>query len=149
MNRKLFAYILIIILLLSFVGCSSPKKEIDKTPDESNLIISSKLVSVKDNIVEVEYKNNTKTEFMYGHAYSLFKWDGEKWEEIEMNIAFDEIGFILEALGNTNDDTVNLGYTQIKLDKGEYKLRKSFIEDNTNSPSSPKMEVFVDTYFSL
>ena len=131
MKRIIAIVIALICVAVLFAACSNESSDqVDKgskfLPTEIENV-SIRISDVSESGATVTIKDTNKEPFLYGEWYSVEKYDGGQWTEIEPiieNYAFTMIGYIPDE----NDEVkfeINWEWFYGKLPAGSYRLIKS------------------------
>lgn len=118
-------------LLILFVACSpnpTPVKKINvEVPKDTSTIINTSS-HFENNIITATYKNNSDKKYIFGKKFDIFKFENNKWIEIENNNPYEDIGYYLEPKKEF-EDKINLSFGSLNsLDKGYYRIRKYMLD---------------------
>lgn len=133
--KKLLFIITVLVLVLSFSGCSQKPKDsnkavvIEQGSDIEGVSIEFKRINLKAEkpYIEIEWKNDTENEFVYGESFELEYLHGTEYKScVKDEVYFNALGYILPA---NSSQTEEYYLSQFDLSKyGTYKFKVRYGE---------------------
>ncbi len=144
--KKFFALSLAAFLLLASLSSCGSGCEAVTTADETGnitnesiiedaeitLTVTTENITTATETIEISFTNNTKTEYSYSTNVRLYRLDGGMWTEVEDNFGWEAVALI-QVPGGTSTQTVSVTNHFGSLECGEYKIIKSFSDENGNT----------------
>lgn len=151
MKKTILTILLCGVIVLGLTGCGKEKMEVG---DKSDKVIEDNGISltVKENTITKDgatfiLSNNTDTSIIYGQYFELEIYKNNEWHVINLEVLFDDIGYILNAQESKELD-VNWKNTYVNLDSGKYRLiKKATFENQTGE--NYKESFYISSEFEI
>ncbi|MDR1120386.1 MAG: hypothetical protein LBM08_05670 [Dysgonamonadaceae bacterium] len=133
MKKTVFVLMSLLILASGMLGCDKEEKE--ETPDNACGIInisndeyvtmqaSPENVSINADSIHLIIENHTKENIICDAVFSLDYHDGQTWIPVNLNISFEDIGYILKS-GESMEQVLVLLFPEYNIVRGKYRVKK-------------------------
>lgn len=140
--KKIILIILAILTIFTITGCTKESNEPKEETTPSKITIEVKEDSVTNKKATFIFKNTTKLSYNYGPEFALEKYTDGLWVALPMN---DDISYITEVFTIeaefTVEETIEWTMEYGKLEKGKYRLVKTYMNENERVSSKAEFEI--------